>query len=406
MHSLRFRIPAIFLFGVLVAGAVTALFAIRLFQDDVADRTLAELRRQAAGLASLYQEQAIRSVDEAKQAPGFAAPLLEDATGSRIYYAGVEIFPGAEVRAEATRPRACSTGDAPGRKGRDVRVRASGRRTTSSWRRRIRSPSAEEHSARWSWPSRGRSSARAGSPSSVAWVSHSSPGSSSPRASSGTSPAGSRSRCSRCRSGRPGRRGKYDAELPPAKVERRDRAPHGSLPRDDREARRVPARERNFLMVVSHELRTRSRRSGATSTRCAKGSLTRRSSGRVARRHPGRDRPAGPTRSRRPRPGAHGGRTSSPSRRTRSSPPTARAGVPELRRGGAPPRDRLRVLVGRQPRPLHRRRPRPAGCLESARQRVRLDSRRRPHRARARGGERDDRGRASRTRARGSTGRA
>jgi signal transduction histidine kinase len=94
LQSLRFRIPAIFFFGLLVAGAVTALIAIGLFQDDARDRTLSELRRQAAGLANLYQEQAIRSVDEARQAPGFAAPLLEDATGSRIYYAGVEIFPG------------------------------------------------------------------------------------------------------------------------------------------------------------------------------------------------------------------------------------------------------------------------------------------------------------------------
>src|ERR671937_2651877 len=94
MRSLRFRIPALFLVGVLVAGGVTAIFAIRLFQDYTRDRTLSELRRQAAGLAHLYQEQAIRSVDEAKQAPGFAAPLLEDATESRIYYAGVEIFPG------------------------------------------------------------------------------------------------------------------------------------------------------------------------------------------------------------------------------------------------------------------------------------------------------------------------
>jgi signal transduction histidine kinase len=94
VRSLRFRIPALFLAGVLVAGAITALFAIRLFQDYTRDRALSELRRQASGLASLYQEQAIRSVDEAKQAPGFAAPLLENATGSRIYYAGVEIFPG------------------------------------------------------------------------------------------------------------------------------------------------------------------------------------------------------------------------------------------------------------------------------------------------------------------------
>lgn len=94
MRSLRFRISALFLAAVLVAGAITALLAVRLFQDYTRDRTLSELRRQASGLARLYQEQAIRSVDEAKQAPGFAAPLLENATGSRIYYAGVEIFPG------------------------------------------------------------------------------------------------------------------------------------------------------------------------------------------------------------------------------------------------------------------------------------------------------------------------
>jgi two-component system, OmpR family, sensor kinase len=94
LRSLRYRIPAFFLVGMLVAAAITALFAVQLFRDDSRDRTLAELRRQAAGLALLYEEQAIRSVDEAKQAPGFAAPLLEEATGSRIYYAGLEIFPG------------------------------------------------------------------------------------------------------------------------------------------------------------------------------------------------------------------------------------------------------------------------------------------------------------------------
>jgi two-component system, OmpR family, sensor kinase len=94
LRSLRYRIPAFFLVGVLVAAAITALFAVRLFRDDSRERTLAELRRQAAGLALLYEEQAIRSVDEARQAPGFAAPLLEEATGSRIYYAGMEIFPG------------------------------------------------------------------------------------------------------------------------------------------------------------------------------------------------------------------------------------------------------------------------------------------------------------------------
>ena len=56
MRSLRFRIPAIFLVGVLVAGVVTAVFAIRLFQDYTQDRAVAEIRRQAAGLAQLYED--------------------------------------------------------------------------------------------------------------------------------------------------------------------------------------------------------------------------------------------------------------------------------------------------------------------------------------------------------------
>jgi len=94
VRSLRYRIPAVFLVGVLVASAIAAVLAVRLFQDYTRDRTLAELRRQAQGLAELYQEQAIRSVDEARRAPAFAPPILEQATGSRIYYAGVEIFPG------------------------------------------------------------------------------------------------------------------------------------------------------------------------------------------------------------------------------------------------------------------------------------------------------------------------
>ena len=53
LRSLRFRLPAIFLLGVLVAALVTAAIAVRFFQDDTRERTLAELRRQAEGLAEL-----------------------------------------------------------------------------------------------------------------------------------------------------------------------------------------------------------------------------------------------------------------------------------------------------------------------------------------------------------------
>jgi signal transduction histidine kinase len=94
VRSLRFRLPAIFLLGVLVAALVTAGIAVRFFQEDTRDRTLGELERQARGLAQLYTQQATASVDDTRDAPRFAPPLLEEATGSQLYYAGVEIFPG------------------------------------------------------------------------------------------------------------------------------------------------------------------------------------------------------------------------------------------------------------------------------------------------------------------------
>jgi two-component system sensor histidine kinase BaeS len=94
LRSLRFRIPALFLAGMLVAGLVTALVAVHFFQSETRSRALDELRRQAHGLADLYVLQATTSIEERRRAPRFAPPLLERATGSRIYYSGVEIFPG------------------------------------------------------------------------------------------------------------------------------------------------------------------------------------------------------------------------------------------------------------------------------------------------------------------------
>ena len=81
MRSLRYRIPAVFLVGVLVASVVAAVLAVRLFQDYTRDRTLTELRRQAQGLARLYQEQAIRSVDESGTKPRYPAPGRNGITG-------------------------------------------------------------------------------------------------------------------------------------------------------------------------------------------------------------------------------------------------------------------------------------------------------------------------------------
>ena len=96
MSSLRFRLPLIFLAGVVIASVVAGVVALQLLQDYAHDRIVSDLRRQAAGLARLYEDQARQRVDEGRQAPRFARPRLESVTDTRIYYAGVSIFPGEE----------------------------------------------------------------------------------------------------------------------------------------------------------------------------------------------------------------------------------------------------------------------------------------------------------------------
>jgi signal transduction histidine kinase len=92
--SLRFRLPALFLLGIVLSGIVAALIALRLFQSYTRDQSFSELRREASGLAQLYAESALRSVDTGQQAPSFAASKLELATGDNIYYVGAPVFPG------------------------------------------------------------------------------------------------------------------------------------------------------------------------------------------------------------------------------------------------------------------------------------------------------------------------
>jgi signal transduction histidine kinase len=79
---------------VLVFGLVSIGLAIRLFQDVTRERSVAELRREASGIAALYAESALQSSDEGTKAPDFAAEQLELATGDELYYTGAPLFPG------------------------------------------------------------------------------------------------------------------------------------------------------------------------------------------------------------------------------------------------------------------------------------------------------------------------
>jgi signal transduction histidine kinase len=92
MSSLRFRLPAFFLAGVALAGIVSTAIAVQLFQAHLRSQSLSELKRDARGLVELYQQAAIKSIDEGRSAPDFAGPELEKATGARLYYVGAPIF--------------------------------------------------------------------------------------------------------------------------------------------------------------------------------------------------------------------------------------------------------------------------------------------------------------------------
>jgi len=79
-RSLRFRLPALFLVGVVASGLVAAAIAFQLLQSYTLSRARSELRREARGLTKLYIEVAQGQNDPAPRAQ------LEDATGDRIYY--------------------------------------------------------------------------------------------------------------------------------------------------------------------------------------------------------------------------------------------------------------------------------------------------------------------------------
>jgi signal transduction histidine kinase len=95
-RSLRFRLPALFLAGAALAGLVSTVISIGLFQDYTQDRLLAELRREARGLTSLYAEQArkVQTAPEGREPVPLATSRLEQASGSQLYYAGTRVFYG------------------------------------------------------------------------------------------------------------------------------------------------------------------------------------------------------------------------------------------------------------------------------------------------------------------------
>jgi len=91
LGSLRFKLPALFLLGVVLSGLISTLIAIRFFQSYEHTRAVAELRSESVGIVQLYARQAgVQDVpvDKLQAAIG----------GDHIFYApiakGVELFTG------------------------------------------------------------------------------------------------------------------------------------------------------------------------------------------------------------------------------------------------------------------------------------------------------------------------
>jgi signal transduction histidine kinase len=102
LGSLRVRLPLVFLAGIVLAGVITTLISVRLFQDFSRAQTLTKLKREGHGIAQLYSDAVAASygnVDKRgksidRKPPSFDAPNLEKATGNKIYFTGAGLFPG------------------------------------------------------------------------------------------------------------------------------------------------------------------------------------------------------------------------------------------------------------------------------------------------------------------------
>jgi signal transduction histidine kinase len=92
LRSLRFRLPALFLLGIVLAGVISTAIAVGLFRDYSRDRALAELRQEADGLARLYAQFAVQAGEESSKPPTFARNELQRASGNRLFYVGLPVF--------------------------------------------------------------------------------------------------------------------------------------------------------------------------------------------------------------------------------------------------------------------------------------------------------------------------
>src|SRR5438132_8480516 len=93
-RSLRFRLPALFLVGVVASGLVAAAVAFQLLQSYTLSRARGEVRREVTGLAQLYAFWAV--VNQRNR--DMPRAIIEHAIADHLFFVpaapGIEIFPG------------------------------------------------------------------------------------------------------------------------------------------------------------------------------------------------------------------------------------------------------------------------------------------------------------------------
>jgi signal transduction histidine kinase len=94
-------LPLVFLAGIVFAALLTTAVSVKLFRDFARHQAIANLSREANGVALLYSNAVKAGYGNTKagklddrKAPTFAAPTLEKATGDTIYFVGPGLFPG------------------------------------------------------------------------------------------------------------------------------------------------------------------------------------------------------------------------------------------------------------------------------------------------------------------------
>jgi signal transduction histidine kinase len=90
LRSLRFRLPALFLLGIVLAGVVATLIAVRFFQGYTRTHAASELRAESGGIVQLYERQA--GVGHVS-----LANLNSALGGDRVFW--VPVVPGASLLA-------------------------------------------------------------------------------------------------------------------------------------------------------------------------------------------------------------------------------------------------------------------------------------------------------------------